>query len=225
MAGLDPLIQRAQEGDERAFHEIFLKHRGDVARIIHRFIGPSSDIEDIVQDVFIHVFRSIAKFRGESKFSTWLYRLTVNVTRMHLRRARSRPRIADVDVPESPPDRPPAMQPDAVHERSQRVTALYALLHQLSDKKRTVLVLHDFEGTPAKDIAELLEVPVLTVRTRLFYARKELYAALAADPRLGPAVEHLMQSLPGRPRARQPAAQPVAQVGELSERAGGREAE
>jgi RNA polymerase sigma-70 factor (ECF subfamily) len=62
-----------------------------------------------------------------------------------------------------------------------------------------VLVLHDFEGVAAKEIAGMVEAPVLTVRTRLFYARKELYAAIARDPRLGPAVEALMSELPGKP--------------------------
>ena len=78
-----------------------------------------------------------------------------------------------------------------------RVDALYALLEKLSEKKRMVLVLHDFQGMSAKEVAELVEAPVLTVRTRLFYARRELYAAIAADPKLSQLVEHILQDLPG----------------------------
>lgn len=200
MDGPDPLIQRAQQGDERAFDDLFRRHRGDVTRLVHRVIGPSPDVEDVVQDVFVHVYRSLPRFRGDSKFSTWLYRLTVNVARMHLRRGRSRPRFADVPVPEGPRDSAPPETPDREVERAERVRALYRLLEDLSEKKRTVLVLHDFEGVPAKEIADIVEAPVLTVRTRLFYARKELYAAIARDPRLGPAVEALMDSLPGKPQ-------------------------
>jgi len=199
MAGPDPLIARAQQGDERAFNEIFVKHRGDVTRLVFRVIGRSADVEDVVQDVFVHVYRSLPKFRGEAKFSTWLYRLTLNVARMHLRRGRSRPRFADVEVPEAPRHHGKlAETPDVVHERGERVRALYALLETLSEKKRTVLILHDLEGMPAKKIAELVEAPVLTVRTRLFYARKELYAAIAEDPHLRPAVEAVLPSLPGK---------------------------
>ena len=200
MHGIDPLIARARSGDQAAFQELFLRYRETVARIVHRVMGPSPDIEDVVQDVFIHVFRSLGSFRGDAKFSTWLYRLTANVTKMHLRRKKSRPRFADVPVPEAPTGEAPAETPDAVLERTQRVHALYRLLDELSEKKRTVLVLHDFEGLAAKEISAIVDAPVLTVRTRLFYARKELYAKLAEDPSLGPAVDALMGDLPGRPR-------------------------
>lgn len=205
MATPDPLIHRAKQGDEKAFVELFHRHRGDVTRLVFRVIGPSADVEDVVQDVFVHVFRSLPKFRGESKFSTWLYRLTVNVARMHLRKGRSRPRFVDVPLPEAPRDAKPVETPDKVTERTQRVRALRRLIDQLSEKKRTVLVLHDLEGVPAKEIAEIVDAPVLTVRTRLFYARKELYAAIADDDELRPAVEAILEELPGGSRVKKSA--------------------
>jgi RNA polymerase sigma-70 factor, ECF subfamily len=200
---MDPdasLIARAQEGDTNAFRQIFARHRGDVTRIVFRMLGPSADVEDVVQEVFLNVYRSLPSFRGESKFSTWLYRLSTNVTRMHLRRGRSRPRFADVEVPEAPRDGARVDTPDEQIEQAERVRALYRLLDQLSEKKREVLVLHDLEGVSAKEIADMAGIPVLTVRTRLFYARKELYAALADEPSLRQVMEHLMDDLPGRPR-------------------------
>lgn len=203
---MDPdvaLIARAQEGDTVAFRQIFVRHRGDVTRIVYRMLGPSADVEDVVQDVFLNVYRSLPSFRGDAKFSTWLYRLATNVTRMHLRRGRSRPRFADVEVPEAPRDSAPPDTPEVQVEKAERVRALYRLLETLSEKKREVLVLHDLEGVPAKEIAEMAGIPVLTVRTRLFYARKELYAALADEPSLRGVMEQLMESLPGKPsRAR-----------------------
>lgn len=199
MEGVDSLISRAQAGEQRAFRELFTKHRGEVARLVFRMLGPSPDVDDVIQDVFVHVYRSLPSFRGESKFSTWLYRLTVNVTRMHLRRGRSRPQIADVDVPEAPRDSEPSDTPDRATERAERVRALYRLLEGLSEKKRAVLVMHDLEGVPAKEIAELVDAPVLTVRTRLFYARKELYAALANEPSLAQVAAALLAQLHGRP--------------------------
>ena len=201
---MDPdaaLIARAQEGDTAAFRQIFLRHRDTVSRIVYRMIGPSPDVEDVVQDVFLNVYRSLPSFRGDSKFSTWLYRLATNVTRMHLRRGRSRPKFSDVDVPEAPRDyEPPQLLPDQQVEQAERVRALYRLLDGLSEKKREVLVLHDLEGVPAKEIAETLDIPVLTVRTRLFYARKELYAALSEDPSLAGVMDQLMDKLPGKPK-------------------------
>lgn len=202
---MDPtraLIERALGGDAGAFREIFVQHRGDVARLVYRMLGPSPDVDDVVQDVFLHVYRSLGSFRGDARFSTWLYRLTVNVTRMHLRRARSRPRFSDVEVPELPDDDVRDDGPDAQVERADRVRTLYRLLEDLSEKKREVLVLHDFEGVAAKDIAELLAVPVLTVRTRLFYARKELYAAMANEPALANVLAVLGAGLHGKPELR-----------------------
>ena len=197
------LIQRAKGGDPRAFHELFVRHRTTVTRIVFRTLGPSPDLEDVVQDVFLNVYRSLKSFRGDSKFTTWLYRLATNVTRMHLRRGRSRPRIVDADVPEHPPaDARPQLTPDLAAEQAERVRALYRLLDRLTDKKREVLVLHDLEGNTASEIATLLEIPVLTVRTRLFYARKDLYALLAKEPCLEQVMTALLDKLPGKPKRR-----------------------
>jgi len=204
MSGLDPVVERARAGDEAAFNQLFRVHRDTVTRIIYRVLGPTpeAEVEDVVQDVFIHVFRSLKNFRGDARFTTWLYRLTTNVARMHIRKKRSRPRFAQVEVPERGDEPESKARPDTATESGRRVEALYALVQQLSDKKREVLVLHDFEGMPAKQIAEVVEAPVLTIRTRLFYARKELYAKIAADPQLAPAVEHLLESLPGKAQAK-----------------------
>lgn len=187
----DETIRRAQEGDEASFRQLFVKHRQDVTRVVYRALGPTADLEDVVQDVFVHVYRSLSTFRGDSKFSTWLYRLATNVARMHLRKARSRPRYANVEVPDRPAESDSQPAGEEAVDRDTRVRALYEVLGTLSDKKREVLVLHDLEGKTASEIAELVAAPVLTVRTRLFYARKELYAALSQNPRLKSVLDEL----------------------------------
>ena len=196
---MDPpraLIDRALSGDAAAFREIFRAHRQDVARVVYRLLGPSPDVDDVVQEVFLHVYRSLPTFRGDSRFSTWLYRLAVNVARMHLRKGRSRPRFADVEVPDVASEQDARRDdPESLSEQRERVRVLYRLLDQLGDKKREVIVLHDFEGMPAKEIAELVGAPVLTVRTRLFYARKELYAAMAAEPILEAVLSTLQKNV------------------------------
>jgi RNA polymerase sigma-70 factor (ECF subfamily) len=195
---MDPsraLIERALAGDAGAFREIFRNHRQDVARVVYRMLGPSADAEDVVQEVFLHVYRSLPTFRGDSRFSTWLYRLAVNVTRMHLRKGRSRPKFSDVDVPDVASEEDARRDdPESVVEQRERLRVLYRLLDGLGEKKREVLVLHDFEGMPAKEIAELVGAPVLTVRTRLFYARKELYAAMANEPALAHVLDALQKA-------------------------------
>ena len=157
--------------------------------MIHRLV-PREDVEDVAQEVFLHVHRSLASFRGDARFSTWLHRLTLNIARMHLRRAKSRPKLSPAGNDERGVlDRPNLATPQQEAERNERVRALYRLLDALSDKKREALVLHDLEGIPAEELAKILEIPVMTVRTRVFYARKELYAALCEDPALVPVAQ------------------------------------
>jgi RNA polymerase sigma-70 factor (ECF subfamily) len=184
MVELDPLIQRAQDGDPRALRDLFLRYRGDVARIAFRVLGPSPDLDDVVQEAFIQLYRSLSSYQGNAKFTTWLYRVVTNVARMHRRRERSRPQLESASTVQLEQHTDGASGPQAAAERGERLRALYRHLETLSERKRTVLVLHDLAGLPAGEIAEIVDASVLTVRTRLFYARKELYAALAADPAL-----------------------------------------
>jgi RNA polymerase sigma-70 factor (ECF subfamily) len=92
------LVARCQAGDKHAFREIFLRHRSDVARLVQRMMGPVADVDDVVQEVFFQVHRSVKDFRGQARFSTWLYRVTVNVVLMQRRSAKSRPVL--VETPE-----------------------------------------------------------------------------------------------------------------------------
>ena len=179
---IPPYVARARGGDARAFQELYRSHRRDVARLVARLLGPRGDADDVIQEVFIQVFRSLVSFRGESRFTTWLHRVTVNVTLMHIRAAKSRPQLGTELSHE--PSAPDDHSPVEGAARNERMRALYKILDTLSDKKRAVFILHDLEGTPAGQVATLLEIPVLTVRTRLFYARKEVYAAMAGDPTL-----------------------------------------
>lgn len=173
-------VERARAGDATAFRELYALHHKQVVRQLN-FLVPKSDLEDVLQDVFIEVFRSIRRFEGKSAFTTWLYRLTVHVA-MKSRRKHTRSRLDIVeDLPEQAADGP---APDDVSMSAERQVRVEALLEKLSPKKRAVLVMHDLQGVEAQRIAEILETNILTVRTRLFYARKELEALAKEDPAL-----------------------------------------
>jgi RNA polymerase sigma-70 factor (ECF subfamily) len=185
----EELVERAQQGDRGAFRSLFLAHRAQTSRLLSRLVA-QNEVEDVTQEVFLQVHKSLGAFRGESRFSTWLYRLTFNVARMHLRRQKSRPKLNLAGNDEAGQlDQPAEETPQFTAERRERLRALDRLLTQLSDKKREALILHDFQGVSADEIAQICEVPVMTVRTRVFYARKELYAALAQEPALASLVE------------------------------------
>lgn len=185
VAEADTLVARCQAGDAEAFRELYRVHRGQVARLVQRILGPDSEVEDVIQEAFIQVHRSIPSFQGSSLLSTWIHRVAVNVALQHIRRRR-RQRAGPVIMTADPPDPSsgdPAPEDDVLWR--DRMRKLYAALDGLSPKKRAVFVLHELEGMPAEEIARLLRAPLITVRTRLFYARKALYAALAADPAFG----------------------------------------
>jgi len=176
------LVARCQAGDRSAFRELFLRHRSDVARLVQRMMGPGADVDDLVQEVFFQVHRSVKDFRGQARFSTWLYRVTVNVVLMQRRSAKSRPLL--VEAPEGLTPVDAGLTPDEDAARRSRIAAFGRLLEQISEKKRTVFVLHELQGLSATEISEIVDAPVLTVRTRLFYARKELAELLRSEPSL-----------------------------------------
>ncbi len=174
---------RCAAGDAAAFEELYRQHRGMVARLARNVAGPRSDLDDIVQEVFIQVLRSIGSFQGESKFTTWLYRLTVNVTLQYLKARRNRA-VPYMQVEESRDLKADSPSPELETWDRERWSILSGILDTLPEKKRIVFQLHEVEGLDASEIARILRIPTLTVRTRLFYARKDVYDRLARNPDL-----------------------------------------
>jgi RNA polymerase sigma-70 factor (ECF subfamily) len=195
----EELVRRCQAGDRAAFRDLFHRHRSDVARLVQRMMGPTADLDDVVQEVFFQVHRSIKDFRGQARFSTWLYRVTVNVVLMQRRAAKSRPIL--VEAPEGLTPASTGLSPDDDAARRARMQAFARLLERLSEKKRAVFVLHELEGLSAGEISEIVDAPVLTVRTRLFYARKELTEMLREEPALAALADELERDSAGRPSA------------------------
>jgi RNA polymerase sigma-70 factor (ECF subfamily) len=153
-----------------------------VARLVQRLLGRTGDVEDVTQEVFLQVHRSLKDFRHGSRFSTWLYRVTVNVVLMQRRAQRCRPQLVDGSDTVVTEDLTPL--PDEQMAQRRRVRALCRIVERLSEKKRTAYLLHDIEGMPPADIARVVGAPVLTVRTRLFYARREIVGRMSEEPSL-----------------------------------------
>jgi RNA polymerase sigma-70 factor (ECF subfamily) len=175
------LVVRCQRGEKDALGEFYRTFRAEVARNLHRMLGPGrGDLEDVLQEVFIEVFRSIPRFRGDAKISTWLYRVCVNVALQRLRKRKRRAEVPAEVAGESISDETPERGLD----NRRRLDAVYRILDELAPKKRVVFILHEIEGREPKEIAGIVGAPVLTVRTRLHYARKEFYARAARDARL-----------------------------------------
>jgi RNA polymerase sigma-70 factor (ECF subfamily) len=191
LAALDPadeaeLIARCR-ADERAAHdEFYHRFRRQVAGNLYRVLGDRTDLDDLVQEVFVIAFRGLERFRGDARLSTWLYRICVNVALGRIRTRKRRPAaigMPDLDAAPHDPsltERPET--PEKSLERQQDRQRVYRALEALAPKKRIVLYLHEIEGMDLKEIAYLVESNPVTVRTRLFYARREFYRVLAGEP-------------------------------------------
>jgi RNA polymerase sigma-70 factor (ECF subfamily) len=177
---LDPLIERCQAGDREALGQLYERHRNEVFRTLRYLLRSQDEVEDVLQEVFIAAFRSVPRFRGDAKFSTWLYRITVNVALQHLRRKKGVPIPSAAPLEEKVEGRP--QDPSLQVERRERSQAAERILEKLSPKKRAVFVMHDIMGKSTKEIAEIMGSPALTIRTRLHYARKEFFARAAKEP-------------------------------------------
>lgn len=182
------LIDRCRR-DERAAHdEFYQRFRRQVAGNLYRVLGDRTDLEDLVQEVFVIAFRGLDRFRGDARLSTWLYRICVNVALGKIRTLKRRPPpvgMVDLDHAHVDPaltERPET--PERSLERRQDQEAVHRALAQLAPKKRIVLYLHEIEGLDLKEIAYLVDSNPVTVRTRLFYARREFYRIIAGTDAL-----------------------------------------
>ncbi len=199
-AALEPeseavLIARCRRNERAAQEELYHRFRRQVAGNLYRALGDRQDLEDLVQEVFVIAFRGLEKFRGEARLSTWIYRICINVALGRIRTKRRRPAaIAVMDLEATAAAQSPGAQlqappetPERAALRSDAQRTVYRALEQLPPKKRIVLYLHEIEGLDLKEIAYLVDSNAVTVRTRLFYARKELYRILAGEPALAAA--------------------------------------
>jgi RNA polymerase sigma-70 factor (ECF subfamily) len=166
------LIRACLRGDDPSWQRLYRQYRGEAWSVFLRLLGPTADIEDLIQTVFLKVFRSLKHFQGRSKLSTWLYSICVHVALDHQRKRSRQGKKANPDLlPSLPsPEPDPCREAELAEERA----LLGQALSKMKKAKRTVLVLYDLMDVPAEEIASMLGTPVPTVRSRLFYARREL---------------------------------------------------
>jgi RNA polymerase sigma-70 factor (ECF subfamily) len=166
------LVAQCRDGNERACRELFEQTKNDVHRILVATVGYDSELDDMLQTAFLEIFRSLNRFKGDSKFTTWMYRLVVNVALQYVRRRRTRPMGQSLDdMVYDPPS--PAANPGEHSEQREQVRIVREILDELPAKKRLVFILHDIEGHSPEEIAQIVGVSRFTVKSRLFYARKD----------------------------------------------------
>jgi RNA polymerase sigma-70 factor, ECF subfamily len=167
------LTRRSQAGDTEAFGELVTKYRAKILAMLYGMVRDENDAWDLAQEGFLQAWRSIHRFEGRSSFYTWLYRLTVNLAIESLRR---KGRREEVELDDAIPCSLPS--PRANYQRNEIRQHINAALAQLSPEHRAVIVLKEIEDLQYQEIAEILNLSIGTVMSRLFYGRKKLQSML-----------------------------------------------
>lgn len=163
----EQLVLVVQEGNHEAYRLLVERHKNYVYTLILRMIGQRETAEDLAQDVFLRMYRSISAFRGESKFTTWLYRLTVNRVTDYRRSQSRRPVFALMDKLKNwLSDR--TEEPEYLAVKHEEQQLMQKLLSELPDKYRIILYLFHYKQLTYQEIAQVVELPIKTVETRLY---------------------------------------------------------
>jgi RNA polymerase sigma-70 factor (ECF subfamily) len=177
------LVERVQQGDKRAFDLLVMKYQHRIMKVLSRYMYDQHEVQDLAQEAFIKAYRALPNFRGDSAFYTWLYRIAINTAKNHLVAQGRRPPGDDIDAADAEQyDGESALKDYASPEREllkdeiQRVVA--DAINELPDDLKTAITLRELEGMSYEEIAEAMDCPIGTVRSRIFRAREAIDAKL-----------------------------------------------
>ena len=182
------LVKRVQQGDRSAFDLLVIKYQHKIIKLIMRYVRDSSEALDVAQEAFLKAYRAAPSFRGDSAFYTWLYRIAINTAKNHLVAAGRRPAHYNLDLQD--PEQVEVLSdlreldtPEALAQSDEIEEAVNKAIGDLPEELRTAILLREIEGMSYEEIAQTMECPVGTVRSRIFRARE------AIDKRIGPMLE------------------------------------
>ncbi len=173
------LVERVKKGDKRAFDLLVLKYQHKILALISRYIRDHDEVQDVAQEAFVKAYRALPNFRGDSAFYTWIYRIAINTAKNYLVARNRRPPGTDVDVE----DAEYFEGPSALKDIETPENKLYGVelkrvvenaIKNLPEDLRAAVTLREFDGLSYEDIADVMECPVGTVRSRIFRAREAI---------------------------------------------------
>ncbi len=171
------LVLKVQQGNKQAFDLLVIKYQHKVLSIVGRFVNDPFEAQDVSQEAFIKAYRAIGNFRGDSAFYTWIYRIAINTAKNYLVSRGRRPPSSDVDVADAEAfHNADALRdissPERQLAKDQLEAAVYEGIRLLPDELRTAVTLRELDGLSYEEIAEVMDCPVGTVRSRIFRARE-----------------------------------------------------
>ena len=178
------LVERAQGGDQHAFDQLVSKYQRKLGRLLSRFIRDPAEVEDVAQEAFIKAYRALPSFRGDSAFYTWLYRIGINTAKNYLvAQGRRAPTSTEFDADEAESFEDAAQlrdinTPESLLMSKQIGETVNAAMEALPEELRTAIVLREIEGHSYEEIAQMMDCPIGTVRSRIFRAREAVAARL-----------------------------------------------
>ena len=173
------LVKRVQAGDKRAFDLLVLKYQSKIVNLVMRYLRDPDEANDVAQEAFLKAYRALPKFRGDSAFYTWLYRIAVNTAKNYLVAAKRRPVEYDLDLQDPEQYDMQARlkdidSPEGVVLKDEVQKTIDKAIEALPEDLRTAIILRELEGMTYEEIAETMECPVGTVRSRIFRAREAI---------------------------------------------------
>ena len=173
------LVARVQKGDSRAFDMLVLKYQHKIFSLISRYVRDADEVQDVAQEAFIKAYRSLPGFRGDSAFYTWLYRIAINTAKNHLVSRSRRPPGSDVELEdaeyfESGGGLRTIETPETALFGEELKAVVQDAISALSEDLRTAITLREFDGLSYEDIADIMDCPVGTVRSRISRAREAI---------------------------------------------------
>jgi RNA polymerase sigma-70 factor, ECF subfamily len=171
------LVKRAQKGDRKAFDLLVLKYQHKIVKLISRYIHDASEVLDVAQEAFLKAYRALPKFRGESAFYTWLYRIAINTAKNYLVAQGRRPPDEDISALDAEQYEGESglkeyATPEHLLLKDEIERTVFDAIEQLPEDLRTAITLRELEGLSYEEIAEAMECPIGTVRSRIFRARE-----------------------------------------------------
>jgi RNA polymerase sigma-70 factor (ECF subfamily) len=170
------LVERIQSGDKTAFDVLVLKYQNKIIKLVNRYVHDPDEAMDVAQEAFIKAYRAVGRFRGESAFYTWLYRIAINTAKNHLVAMSRRPPGNDIDASEAEQyDGAAGLKeydtPEHLVLRDEIQGTIARAIDDLPDDLRTAITLRELEGLSYEEIAQAMDCPIGTVRSRIFRAR------------------------------------------------------